>query len=95
MTGIVTTQTLPGLQTQRLSTESIRFNTATFYGYSGFFSNAAPFNNSTGIYLGVETGRLPILVTTGGSYTWNGGRQDISNFYFRANQGDGIYVLFN
>lgn len=72
-----------------------KFNSAIFFGFKSF-TNAFPNNNNSGVYLGMETGKLPIVLTTGSNFSWNLSNprsNDLNNFYVMGNINDGVYVI--
>lgn len=78
---------------QRLSSTDKTFNQAIIWGYSSF-STGIPTDNSQPIYLGTETGKLPIKVAVGTpfslSLTDKDTQDNISNWYAAGTSGDGV-----
>ncbi len=81
---------------------STTFKSASFYAISGFNStNGLPIYNNSGIYIGIESGRLPMVASGGVPYTISyndtlDGLGNLNQYYVlpqRANEG--CYVLFD
>jgi hypothetical protein len=71
------------------------FNRITFWGYKGF-TGGIPISNSSGVYLGITTGSLPIYVGAGTSnnITLDLGKGDsLQNYYCAGSSGDGLYYM--
>ena len=77
----------------RLTSTNYIFNEVTFWGYSGF-ATGVPVSNVNPVYIGVETGKMPIKVPAGSSYTITLDDKEavdnLANYYAAGQTGDGI-----
>lgn len=80
---------------QPITGSTSRFSTAIMWGYKGF-TTGAPQDNTNTIYIGLESGRLPIAVATGSYFNWSlqpSLREVVNNFWIRGASGDGVYIV--
>ena len=84
-------QNISGSHTNRVTGVRTPLNSAEIFGYKSF-TNDAPNNNSSVVYLGVESGKLPFRLATGSSITLSN-KDSLSNYWYRATSGDGIFVV--
>jgi hypothetical protein len=81
-----------------LTGTNILFTSAVFFGYSGFSAQGLPLNNTSNIYLGIESGRACVTLTSGASFNWTLqgkiSRESLSNFWINGTQNDGVYVVY-
>lgn len=61
------------------------------------WTSGTPTYNSSGMYMGLETGALPYLITTGSSLLLDYGSEDTlqhsTNFFLKGSPTDGFYVI--
>lgn len=92
--------TITGALPQKLTNTSNLITEATFYGFSGFLSGMGR-NNTATVYVGLESGRLPIQVATGLSAAFRIDtpdhtlKEDLSNFWIKGTSGNALYVIYN
>lgn len=77
---------------------STRFVTATFFAINAFTSSGTPIYNSGNIYLGINSGQLPIVLATGSYFNYNLNppfvAENLFNFWINGQNGDGVYVIY-
>lgn len=82
---------------ERMDTAAGRFFMgATFYGYKAFGGNGQGTSNTDSIFIGIESGKLPVEVPPGGSATWvcpPGARQELYEMWARGTSTDGVYCV--
>lgn len=90
----ITSQDVP----LQLTGDSIRFSSATFWGYSGFSISGIPFNNVSTVYLGLESGRMIVQLTSGSYFNWTTqakySADDLSNFWVNGRLNDAVYIVY-
>ena len=78
---------------------SVQFSSATFYGVSGAHPNGRLLPNVSNVYIGIKSGELPTLISSGESYNWNitpkAQKDDLSNFWVNGAVNDGVYVIYH
>lgn len=77
---------------------SLQFSSATFFAVSGAHPNGRLLPNTSNIYIGIKSGQLPLLISSGNSYNWNiepkAQKDDLSNFWVNGAVNDGVYVIY-
>lgn len=74
------------------------FRTATFFGTKSFDSSGIFVNNTSVLYYGSESGKLPMVVPAGSSsaYQMTAPERDcLGNYWVQGVSGDGVYILYN
>lgn len=85
-------------ESEQITTSHANFTTATFWAYKDFSANGIAIFNSGTIYIGMESGKLPIAVAAGDYFNWTldakNQSDSLSNFWLRGQTGDGVYVVY-
>lgn len=72
------------------------FNSAVFYGYSGF-AGGLPLANSGTLYIGTNTGQLFMQVFSNDYLSWSAPdriKESLNNFYVQGTVGDALYISY-
>ena len=87
-----------GIQASSIQLTTIQALTkrVEFFPVKSWISGTPTYNNS-GYFVGLESGALPYLVTTGSSLIMEYGTtdtfQDMRNFFLKGTNSDGYYVI--
>jgi hypothetical protein len=77
------------------STIRTPFTAVSFWGYSGFLNNV-PLSNTGSVYVGSQSGILPIEVTAGGTAgitLTDKTRDNLYNYWVGGSTSDGLYYM--
>lgn len=78
------------------SSGDLLFKTVSFWGYRGFDASGLPLPNTNVVYVGVESGKLPIAINSGSYFNWTlhpNQRESLANFWIRGATNDGLYLI--
>jgi len=79
-----------GSSSQRVSSLNKPFQTAIFWGYTGF-TDGLPGDNSAVAYVGKSDSQMPIKVAAGSSYTLSLPTKDnLKNYFASGSANDGL-----
>ncbi len=81
---------------QNLTTTFTPFNHIVIYPIKSFTISGYPTYNTNTVYLGVESGKLPIALATGSSYSLTVPsihEESLQNWWIEGQVNDGVYVI--
>lgn len=80
---------------QQVTGSHTKFQSVTFFGYSGYL-NGAPVNNNGTAYIGNGT-VFPMVISAGNNFNFDTPKEqfeDLSNFYASGTSGDGLTIMY-